>query len=236
MKTKTILLVLMFLLPTFVFAVSTPTQYQQSVNKKLQQLKMISDYENTFWKSIIVDNTDPSSYIKRTGTWQTSTSPIGFYATNYEFAKYTGTNGSFTFYPKPSYTGPYKLYMQWPARSDASSAVTIHITHANGSNGKVLNQKLNAGTWFYIGTYTFNKDESTNTRITAIKLDLNASTTGAVLADAVKIEWAGNPIAAADSKQQEGVASVVQFQSNFLLNNFFIQAVANFFDFFRVYK
>jgi hypothetical protein len=218
-------------LAILVLALSFPSSSKAVTVTEMNDFIKKVNYESN--SKIIIDNAD-TSFVKRSGIWQA--------ASGYEYATYAGSVKSFTFYPKPFFTGPYKVYMQWPARSDASSATKISIRHATGSVGKTINQKLNAGTWFYIGSYTFNKDTATNTSVASIKLEVNASTTGAVLADKVKLEWAGDPsvLAFADTSKTANVgitpANTGLVANMAQLGDFIGKLMYGFFNIFTLYK
>jgi hypothetical protein len=60
------------------------------------------------------------------------------------------------------------------------------INHANGRTIKAVNQRINAGQWNSLGTYTFKKGISGNVIITAQGAD------GKVMADAVRFVFRNN--------------------------------------------
>jgi regulation of enolase protein 1 (concanavalin A-like superfamily) len=129
--------------------------------------------------AIIVDNADATG-VTKTGTWNTYTSPGGFYGSNYWWA-YHGTGAATVkFTPTLPAAGQYDVYQCWSVDSARADNVLTTVNSANGATQLLSNQKVGSYQWNYMGTYTFNAGATGNVVIS----DASADDYG-VCADAV---------------------------------------------------
>jgi RHS repeat-associated protein len=87
---------------------------------------------------------------------------------------------TFTWEPAIPSSGVYTVYARWPASSLNSSAASYSIVHAGGTATVVANQRLNGGSWKYLGSFEFAANAGH-------KVILQASADGDTIADAVRL-------------------------------------------------
>ncbi|MCC7508079.1 MAG: N-acetylmuramoyl-L-alanine amidase [Planctomycetes bacterium] len=129
----------------------------------------------------IVDNVDPGFSVL-SGSWSSGTSATGKYGADYRFA---GTAASATagceWRPNLPEGGDYAVEVWYPQGTNRAPDAPFTVHHANGSNTVAVNQQVNGGAWFTLGTYPFFTGTSGH-----VRLANNASTGFVVLADAVR--------------------------------------------------
>jgi RHS repeat-associated protein len=76
-------------------------------------------------------------------------------------------------------TGNYKVYAKWPASAAHATNAVYTVSHANGSSGVIVNQRLNGGVWNLLGTFAFNSGGG------GYKVELSDAASGKVAADAI---------------------------------------------------
>ena len=136
---------------------------------------------------IVVDASDPTG-VTKVGAWTPSTTTAGYYgadALNDGNTK-SGTQ-SVKFTPNLPVAGTYEVFAWWPAATNRSPSVPFKITHASGTPTVNVNQQLNGGQWYSLGTYTFNAGTTGSVLITnAYTGPLPVPSQCYVLADAVR--------------------------------------------------
>lgn len=95
-------------------------------------------------------------------------------------------------------SGIYRTYGRWVNHVNKSATnVPVMIAHANGTSNVKVNQRENSGQWTYMGTFTFDKEQS-NIGI------INSGTDGFVVADAFKfIKEAVDPLIIVDTHDRD---------------------------------
>lgn len=138
----------------------------------------------------IVDNTE-TTRTTATGTWTASTTPTGFYGTNYvhDGAAGKGTK-SFRFSPNLPKAGNYEVFARWTAATNRSTSVPIDVISGSGTTGLLANQQIDNNIWVSLGTYGFNA--GTGGSVLVSNTGTAAGTS--VVADAVKFVKTFEPI------------------------------------------
>ena len=126
-----------------------------------------------------VDDSDAAPLMTWTGTWGTSSNSTawdGQYHTD-------GAKGTCVakYYPYVATDGTYDVYMRWPSVSGLSGSVPVTIYYGSSSAPTSINETVNGGQWFYLGSYPF---AAANNATDRIELS-NTGTTGVVAADAI---------------------------------------------------
>ncbi len=138
--------------------------------------------------AVVVDNTD--SGFSTTGTWSTSTSSGSgsFYGSDFRYIAAGTGSYSATWTPTLSSAGDYDVYIWHTAKSAYATDAKFTVTH-NGTTSPVVTVDLteNGGTWYKLGTYTFDAGGSEYVTLTD-------EATAFVVADAVAFVPAGSPM------------------------------------------
>lgn len=138
----------------------------------------------TFAEQIIVDNVTSSPHSFTTyGSWPTSTDATGYYGSNYTSAEGSSTSAA-RWRPYITTSGIYKIYMKWTSASSRPDRAPIEINYDGGTKTDATrraNQKVNGGSWVYIGSYYLASGTGNSVRI-------KASDAGRICADAVLFE------------------------------------------------
>jgi hypothetical protein len=135
---------------------------------------------------IIADNvakaiSGTSQGVTLTGSWPSSTSTAGFYATNYVTDNNSSKGSkSVKFTPTIPVTGDYQVYARWTSGTNRSDSVPFDVLHQGTTSTVFENQQINNGTWVSLGTYALGAGTTSSVTIR------NAGTTGFVVADAVR--------------------------------------------------
>lgn len=127
-------------------------------------------------RGIVCDNTE-ATFV---GEWANSTTPKGFYGTNYQLqATVIGqATASCTWTPLIPQSGKYHLYARWASLSNGSTDASYIINYHGGSDLVLVDQYSRGGLWNLLGTYSFlegasqticlgNNSKATNTMIVA---------------------------------------------------------------------
>lgn len=105
----------------------------------------------------IVDNTDPG-FSTISGSWSTGNTAAGHYGSDYRYAANT-TSGTATavaeWRPTLPAGGDYQVLVYYPQGTNRSVDAPFSVTHANGTSTFTVNQQINGGTWFSLGTFPF---------------------------------------------------------------------------------
>jgi acyl-CoA thioesterase I len=132
--------------------------------------------------TLIVDNNQAAL----TGTWTSSAASPGFIGSDYlHDANASKGTKSATYTPQIPVAGDYPVYLRWTSDSNRASNVPVTIHHAQGSSTVSVNQRVNGGTWFFLGSHPFEAGSSGHIRIETTGTD------GFVVADAVGIGMSG---------------------------------------------
>jgi hyaluronate lyase len=76
--------------------------------------------------------------------------------------------------------GTYEVFAWYPAHSSRATNTPYTVNHASGNNIVSVNQQINGGMWWSLGTFTFNPGTGGSVTITT------GGTNGYVIADAVR--------------------------------------------------
>ncbi|MCX6630380.1 MAG: hypothetical protein NTW28_22400, partial [Candidatus Solibacter sp.] len=105
---------------------------------------------------IVIDNSDPAPSIVLNGVWTSSTSTPGYIGTNYVHNGNTGQGSkSAVFTPNIPSNGVYPLFLHWTSESNRATNAPVTVNYNGGSTNMTVNQTLNGGTWFNLGSYPF---------------------------------------------------------------------------------
>lgn len=133
---------------------------------------------------VIIDNVDPG-YSVNSGSWSTGTSASGKYGADYRFV---GTAASVTaeseWRPNIQTTGNYEVAIYYPQGTNRAPDAQFSVIHANGTTNYSVNQQINGGAWYVLGTHPFFSGTNGYAR-----LRNNASSGYVVLADAVRFRY-----------------------------------------------
>ncbi len=129
-------------------------------------------------KEFILDD----DYAEFTSGWWWSNTTSGYYGRGYYVSSTspTGTNKA-TFYPNLEEGGRWAVYTWYTQGSNRSNQVPYVIHHRNGASTVYVNQQVNGGQWFYLGTFEFLPEAEGYVEI------LNSAPSGfVVIADAIR--------------------------------------------------
>jgi hypothetical protein len=133
---------------------------------------------------IIIDNVD-AGYSVNSGSWSSGNSATGKYGADY---RYMGTaasaSGESEWRPNIQTTGTYEVSVYYPQGTNRAPDAPFAIEHANGTSNYSVNQQINGGAWYVLGTHPF--FSGTNG---VVYLRNNATTGFVVLADAVRFRF-----------------------------------------------
>jgi uncharacterized lipoprotein YddW (UPF0748 family) len=99
---------------------------------------------------LILDNTDATF----TGSWTPGAASTDKYGPDYRFAG-TSTNGvtaSAYFTPDITVQGNYDVFVWHPQGGNRSTNTPVTVVYKNGVVGTRINQEINGGQWFQVGT------------------------------------------------------------------------------------
>ncbi len=137
---------------------------------------------------VIVDN--PAAIV--VGTWTTASSAADKYGADYRFkGKGTGT-AWLQWTPTIVTPGFYQVYVMYSAGSNRTTNAPYTLTHKNGTETFLLNQKTLGGSWRPLGTFEFNA----GTAGTIVLSDNFPDAGQLVMADAVRFAYVLPPPAA----------------------------------------
>lgn len=152
------------------------------------------------FNEFIVDNAD-STGVTITGTWATSNSTPGYYGTNYLHDGATGATGgkSVRFSPNLTNAGVYDVYVNWTSVLARGRNIPVDVNYAGGTAHFFLDQQMNGGAWYQLGTFSFNAGSGGNVLVR------NDGASNYVIADAVKFVQVG--VSALPPSAPTGVAA-----------------------------
>gem|GEM_PF-1150526 len=148
------------------------------------------DVSLSFVSDIIINN-EGSGYTNGGASWTLQTSNCCYYGSNYRLCT-TNSGEHCKFTPTiPSGTGGNWRVYEWHCGSSDTRApwANIWVYYNGGANNTLtgLNQRNNAGTWCYLGTWNFNSG-------TGNRMEIGTSTGGSTVADAAKFVYAPSGI------------------------------------------
>jgi hypothetical protein len=158
---------------------------------------------------VIMDTNSPGALV--VGDWSPSTSVGGYEGTNYlEDGDSAKGQDYVKFHPDLPVAGDYDIYATWTASANRATKVPFDIYSKSGDLLATVrvNERKQAGAGFvYLGTYFLHSSTASIVRIR------NAGTTGDVVANAIKLEPAGDierndvPLAPLDTPQPRASAT-----------------------------
>ncbi|MCU0785455.1 MAG: right-handed parallel beta-helix repeat-containing protein, partial [Verrucomicrobia bacterium] len=105
---------------------------------------------------IVLDNSDPAPAIVLNGAWTSSTNTPGYLGTDYLQNGNTGQGTkSAVFTPNIPSNGVYPLFLRWTSDVNRATNVPVTVNYNGGSSNRTVNQTLNGGTWFALGSFPF---------------------------------------------------------------------------------
>jgi len=100
---------------------------------------------------IVLDNTNPA--VSFEGAWQTGNSAAGRYGPDYRFASTAAGGASNASYRPYIYApGYYDVFVWYPQGSNRATNAPWSLSYQGGSVTIAVNQQINGGAWFRIGT------------------------------------------------------------------------------------
>lgn len=126
-------------------------------------------------KGIVVDNPDAIL----SGTWTEATFSTDRFSTNYHYHDSGSGSDTATWTPDIPAAGDYAIYAWWCADTDRATDAPYTISYNGGTDTVPVDQTGDGGKWNYLGTYPFLAG-------TAGDVELGETTTGMVIADAVR--------------------------------------------------
>ena len=116
------------------------------------------------------------------GNWTRSTGNAGWYGDNYQVQAATSAAAWARWTPRFPSSGYYNVYMRWTSSSNRASGANVHINTPAGTYDRWVNQRINGGSWFSLGSYYFGAGYSTGNGSVSI---FATGADGYVVADAV---------------------------------------------------
>lgn len=152
----------------------------------LDELSVVTARAKPDVREEITIDTGEQGYQVLSGTWKSSTGVAGYYGSNY-LTQSTGPVDAAAVRYTPSIPGDdsYEVLVSYTADPNRASAAPYTVHHADGATTVTVNQKVRGvpetrgGEWVSLGTFTFKAGISGY-------VDLTASPTGVVIADAVR--------------------------------------------------
>lgn len=92
--------------------------------------------------------------------------------------------GSVLYIPEIPEDGDYAVYMSWAQSNQNIEGVRCKINYHGGTAEFILNQKMGAGTWIYLGTFWFKKGKDYN--LGSLELSSDSAENGFITTDAVR--------------------------------------------------
>lgn len=130
---------------------------------------------------LVVDDSDPSVQIM--GSWQPSTTTLGFYGDGYLFHAGGGGTASVRWpFPKRGASGQYRVFARWTSGTNRVTTASYEVTAAPGTTTLVLDQRTGGGKWRELGVFAFAPRQEHG-------VVLSGRADGVLIADA--IAWVG---------------------------------------------
>lgn len=153
--------------------------------KLLTQRQVLSLKNNPYglWNNtneIIIDN-NMKGFTFFTGDWhEEETVHTGRYEMNFRYKPKSAT-GTFEYSPYLFKDGNYTVFMWYPFAKEYSTHIPVVITHANGTDKKIIDQQTEGGKWIKLGTYPFRRGKR-------LALTIEGEPNKYTVADAVKFK------------------------------------------------
>ncbi|HZB96648.1 MAG TPA: N-acetylmuramoyl-L-alanine amidase [Herpetosiphonaceae bacterium] len=132
--------------------------------------------------SLLVDNAIAGRFTA-SANWGVATYNGQRYGADYRYATPKAVSDAAWFKVAIPTTGNYEVFVWYPASTAYNSATPFAIETANGRVFVRVNQQLNGGAWFSLGTYPFNAGDYNVVGVSR----WSSIATGYVIADAVKL-------------------------------------------------
>jgi lysophospholipase L1-like esterase len=131
---------------------------------------------------IVIDNADPAPAVVFNGTWTASSATQGYVGIDYRHNGNTaqGTSSA-VFTPVIPSAGTYPLFLRWTGGTNRASNVPVTINYLGGSQTLTVDQTINGGSWFALGSFPLAAGSSTT-----VSLGTTA-TNGFVIVDALGV-------------------------------------------------
>ncbi len=135
---------------------TSPRGVYQSHIAELQGLIGLNEYFGTPDQTVtVLDNAD-TNHVQLVGDWTSSTSNSGFYRADYLHDGNTGKGTkSVTFQPDLPLRGWYRVYLRWTASNNRATNVPVDVHCTAGVITETVNEQIDAGNWYLLGTYLF---------------------------------------------------------------------------------
>ena len=144
-------------------------------------------------QSVIIDNDNANNtagtFTVLSGTWTlTSAGTAGEkWLADYRYTNSGGTLSEVEWRSNLSVAGDYAVSTYYRQGTNRAPDAPFTVHHAGGSTTIDVDQRINGGTWFSLGTYTFNAGTAGSVTLS------DAAASGVVIADAVRFEPTGPP-------------------------------------------
>lgn len=131
------------------------------------------------------------------GTWQSEQSATGYIGSNYLIQSSSNAKTDLAGGVKAGQrvawpisvleSGEYAVHILWTSHPDRTSRAYYSVSHANGNTHIELDQRREGGTWQSLGRFTFRRGQR-------YEISVTARAPGNLVADAVKLSWAGTQL------------------------------------------
>ncbi|WTS05310.1 DNRLRE domain-containing protein [Streptomyces sp. NBC_00117] len=160
------------------------------------KLKSRTDDGVPVGKSVVLADNSDTQNTSSTGTWAKG-DIAGQQGYDHQTHAAGAGSDSFTWTLNVPQDGTYTAYVKYPKVTGAATAAKYTLTHGSGTVDKTVDQTASTGTWVSLGSYAFKQGNGA-------KLQLFQNSSGAVVADAVKLvrDTTGDPVA--DQKRSFG--------------------------------
>src|SRR5262245_52242931 len=150
---------------------------------KLAVVAFVLGFSTQAYSDVVFDTDDNAATL--TGTWTQSTSPAGFYGTDYAAATGTGSADTASFKSPITITttGSWCIYARWTQGSNRSSAAKYQVFDGTTSRTTfTVSQQTNGGAWRRLGCVTLTAGKTSEVRLS----DSGVDSTHIVVADGVR--------------------------------------------------
>ncbi len=138
-------------------------------------------------QAVIVDNNNSFNtegvFSVLSGSWSTGSSAAGHWESDYRYASAGGTVTSAEWRPDLPQEGSYTVSVYYPAGSNRAPDAPFTVYHDSGSTTVYVDQRVNGGMWYSLGTYDFAPGTGGYVTIS------DTASSGTVIADAVQFDY-----------------------------------------------
>lgn len=136
--------------------------------------------QSSSWETIIDNET--SGRFTASSNWGVSTYSSQRYGSNYRYITPQAISDAAWYQANIPTTGNYEVFAWYPANSGYNSSTPFVIATTSGNQVVRVNQQINGGSWVSLGTFNLSGGDHD-----VVGVSRWTSTTGYVIADAVKI-------------------------------------------------